>query len=933
MSQEQLLSGLKKDVRSLLLSAKNGLSPEQLKKDYFTMLGHPLPLRTHGFRTVMDMVKDMPDVVAVDYLADGTMVLKVIGDSSTKGIEELVAKQRNPKPKLAVRKAGVGSCFPHHPQHTPLLPRRGHAPPALPVQLRSQLRQLLAQGPVTLSELEPSFARRFGRPLQVTHYGFYSIAEMLSAAADIVAVKQSRTGSLLTLKRTIKPLTQALSSALSPQQSTRNAAKPPPNTGENVLLSSNHRNTPELPQEVSPSSKLEEGNQWLLSLSVIQLEKELRNGILESGAAGTVSLELKERLRQVIAQNHEGLSIHNLPEEFKRVFAEDLPVAQCGFLSVTEMVSALSDSLYLQPGPEEDANSWIVKDNQYRNTKQGREEGNALCATESMNPSKGSFYLNSEESRWEKMGERDEPSQILRDDTDTRVTTKTFSQLADMFPAVAVQVRGALVPPDAIRGERLRPPTRRRERELVPVLVERVESPSHFYVRFHETREARKLETMMIEMRSCYSSPEVAERYRLPAAYVRPGQVCCLAPHGLWLYRVLIHRVLSESQVEVYYVDFGDLSTADRSSLKFLKSCYSELPAQAVPSSLTGVRPTSGSWSTSAVSYFRKLCCERALVAAVHSYHEDVLHLFLCDTHTEEDVYVHTALQTKGHAFSCTSSFSRVMSGPFNPVTMYMGTGMLEELTVPDSATECSSVSSNGHSPDHSNWSESRNKLVSTRMVPSLTGRRMIMYCTSKFRNTVVCVSSMCTCWQGASLDSRTKVTEDDEDLPDLPELEFIDIPEVSSPAQQRERNNLFGALVCKDYSDWDKGWTPDTTAEDANPKPESHTAPPCPAPKDSAEEGPLQEGCVMETPPAAPTQPALPPAQQPPATKALSPLVPGRARTQSCSGGVSGVALQQQTSSFVFPWLRYTSPTVLGPSARLAAGAHHLNWSPYKIA
>ncbi|KAG7487849.1 hypothetical protein MATL_G00027660 [Megalops atlanticus] len=858
MSQEQLLSGLKKDVRSLLLSAKNGLSPEQLKKDYFTMLGHPLPLRTHGFRTVMDMVKEMPDVVAVDYLADGSVVLKVIGDSRTRGIEELVAKQRNPKPKSAVRKAGVGSCSPHHPQHTLLLPRRGHAPPALPAQLRSQLRQLLAQGPVTLSELEPSFARRFGRPLQVTHYGFYSIAEMLSAASDIVAIKQSRMGSLLTLKRTIRPLTQALSSALSPQQSTRNTARPPPNTGENVLLSNNHRNAPELPQEVSPSSNLEEGSrpsrddhpepkptlqEKMFENCVKKLEKELRNGILESGAAGTVSLELKERLRQVVAQNHEGLSIHSLPEEFKRVFGEDLPVVQCGFLSVTEMVSALSDILYLQPGPEKDANSWIVKDNQYRNTKQGREEDNALCATRSMYPSKGSFYLNSEESGWEKIGEGNGPSQTLKDNTDSRVTTKTFSQLADMFPAMAVQVRGALVPPDAIRGERLRPPTRRQERELVPVLVERVESPSHFYVRFHETREARKLETMMIEMRSCYSSPEVAERYRLPAVYVRPGQVCCLAPRGLWFYRVLIHRVLSESQVEVYYVDFGDLSTADRSSLKFLKSCYSELPAQAVPSSLTGVRPTSGSWSTSAVSYFRKLCCERALVAAIHSYHEDVLHLFLCDTHTEEDVYVHTALQAKGHAFSCTTSYSKV----------------------------------------------------------------------------------------GASLGSRTKVTED-ADLPDLPELEFIDIPEVSSPAQQTERNNLFGALVCKDYSDWDKGWTPDTTAEDANPKPESHTAPPCPATEDSAEEGPSQAGRVTETP-LAPPQPAPPAAQQPPATKPLSPLVPGQLHTQSCSGGVSGVAVQQQTSSFVFPWLRYTSPTVLGPSARLAAGTHHLNWSPFKIA
>lgn len=73
-----------------------------------------------------------------------------------------------------------------------------------------------------------------------------------------------------------------------------------------------------------------------------------------------------------------------------------------------------------------------------------------------------------------------------------------------------------------------------------------------------------------VSSRRCYNSSEVSERYCLPEQLVRCGQVCCVLQRT-WFYRVVIHKILSLTEVEVYYVDFGEVNVVRNANLKLLK--------------------------------------------------------------------------------------------------------------------------------------------------------------------------------------------------------------------------------------------------------------------------------------------------------------------------------------------------------------------------
>ncbi|XP_055077542.1 tudor domain-containing protein 5 [Periophthalmus magnuspinnatus] len=692
MDQEELLSNLKKDVRSLLLSSKVGLDPEELRTDYIDMLGHPIPLQPLGFRNVLDMVREMPDVASIEFRADGSVYLRAVSDEKTRHIEELVSRQRTSladKKRLQKRSGSFFSLqYRHSPKQMPL-PRRGRTPPALPAQLRAQLRMLLSQGPILLSELESSFLLRFGHPLRVQSYGFYSTAEMLEAAPDLLAISQSRLGSVLSLRVQMLPKPLYATSRPPPRPAPERVFKMQPKPPGNQALITVPQVSEARPvaAETAPAPAERKGA-WpegveLTGAELIEnipenqeeqrfedrvhkLEEEFRQQIQENGVAGTISRDLKGKLQKVVAQCPGGVSVHDLPVKYQVTFGEELPLLESGFVSVTELVGAMTDMFHLRPDSERgESINWTVTEIQ--------DEGSERAASESDGfklPSH-SYYFRSGPSPWEvEEGEEEEP-------IEEQDTASSAWPLQTIYPPMQVHSCPA-VPLDALQSQRLQPPTPHASRELVAVFVEEVETPGSFYIRFSDTDEARAMENMMLEMRRCYACPEVSKRYRLPPRLVRQGQACCVSPKGMWFYRVVIHQVLGPTQVEVYYVDFGAITVVQTSQLKFLKSCYSALPAQAVPASLAGIKPTNGSWSPEATEDFEKLCSDRTLVGALDSYSGDVLVLYLCDTSTDHDLYIHSALLQRGHGTACSPWASGTLCPHITPVSLYLGEGMVD---------------------------------------------------------------------------------------------------------------------------------------------------------------------------------------------------------------------------------------------------------------
>ena len=86
---------IKRQLRSTLLPNKNGLVPLALEKEYRGFFGKDIPFKEFGFKDLITFLHSMPDVVTIDRLRGGDLIVKAKADESTSHIQEMVVKQKD----------------------------------------------------------------------------------------------------------------------------------------------------------------------------------------------------------------------------------------------------------------------------------------------------------------------------------------------------------------------------------------------------------------------------------------------------------------------------------------------------------------------------------------------------------------------------------------------------------------------------------------------------------------------------------------------------------------------------------------------------------------------------------------------------------------------------------------------------------------------
>lgn len=154
MDDTNKLESYKIEIRSILLPYQKGCYLRDFNRAYMEMIGRTLPFREMGFKTDIEFLYSMPDVVKITPMSRGIYHLMGVADDKSKHIQKMVARQKPSKLKCPP----IRSTKP--PRYDSLPPRFSRSRRAHDSSLRFQSYSNEPEMPsVTLSKEKPELPK------------------------------------------------------------------------------------------------------------------------------------------------------------------------------------------------------------------------------------------------------------------------------------------------------------------------------------------------------------------------------------------------------------------------------------------------------------------------------------------------------------------------------------------------------------------------------------------------------------------------------------------------------------------------------------------------------------------------------------------------------------------------------------------------------
>ncbi|XP_022900396.1 tudor and KH domain-containing protein homolog [Onthophagus taurus] len=182
------------------------------------------------------------------------------------------------------------------------------------------------------------------------------------------------------------------------------------------------------------------------------------------------------------------------------------------------------------------------------------------------------------------------------------VHKKMENSLAKREPRAPAKNGGVINSVESPKVERISPLPGQPDSQF-DVYVSAMIDPSHFWVQLVSPK-ATELDQLVEDMTEYYSKKDNRDFHILDN--LQPGDlVAALFKYDNKWYRAEVLKI-HNSQVELYYVDYGDTDTTECSDAYELRTDFLQLHFQAIECYLGRVEPTEGSWSEEAVDKFEE---------------------------------------------------------------------------------------------------------------------------------------------------------------------------------------------------------------------------------------------------------------------------------------------------------------------------------------